>query len=341
MNNQPAATIVFVYRERLSSTLPCLEHLLAVTGGAYQLICVDGGAPESIAGRLRELAAQHGFRLIRSAQYLSPNESRNLALPRVQTRYVAFVDNDVKVGQNWLEPLVRCAEETGAWLVAPLYMQSHRGELRVHMFGGTVRVRDEQGQPGYSEDHHLAHQLLNDSPNGQRELLRRETELIEFHALLMDMEAYRSLGPLDEKFFSCSEHADLSLAVKKAGKAIYLEPASVITYEIPERLENVDREYFALRWSEAWTQASVQRMAEKYAIPMEDAGLRKAGGWARGHRQGVLSPYPRVRGLLGPAWHQRFRKRIAQPLEKWRSLRRYSPAEYVMNRKAPSAVISG
>jgi len=149
---KPLATIVFVFRERLSSTLPCLEHLLSTTPGPYELICVDGGAPESISAPLRQLASRHGFTLIRSEDYLSPNESRNLALRHVHTRYVAFVDNDVKLSQDWLDPLVRCAEETGAWLVAPLYMESLRGELRVHMFGGTVRVRDEQGRPAYFEN---------------------------------------------------------------------------------------------------------------------------------------------------------------------------------------------
>lgn len=295
MNSEPSATIVFVYRERLSCTLPCLEHLLRTTAEPYKLICVDGGAPEPIASALRQLAATHAFTLLRSEKYLSPNESRNLALRHVQTRYVAFVDNDVKVSQNWLEPLVRCAKETGAWLVAPLYTESFRGKQTVHMFGGQVRVRDEQGRATYFEKHNLEHESLN----GEHQLVRQETDLIEFHALLMDMDAYRSLGPLDEKFFSCSEHADLSMAVKNAGKTIYLEPSSVITYEIPDRLGAMDREYFALRWSEAWTQAwtqaSLERLAEKYAIPRNDRGLRKAGKWVTRHRQGAMAPYPRIR----------------------------------------------
>jgi hypothetical protein len=336
MNAEASATIAFVFRERLSSTLPCLQHLLCTTSGPYKLICIDGGAPESISASLRQLASRHGFTLIRSEDYLSPNESRNLALMHVQTRYVAFVDNDVKVSQDWLDPLVRCAEETGAWLVAPLYMQSLRGELRVHMFGGTVRVRDEEGRPAYFEKHNLVHEFLN----GERQLVRQATDFIEFHTLLMNMDAYRSLGPLDEKLFSCSEHADLCLAVKNAGKQIYLEPSSVITYQIPDRLDAIDREYFALRWSETWTQASLERLAEKYAIPLEDGGLRTIGNWVRRHRQGAKTAYPRIRGWLGTKWHQRFCKHIGQPLEKWRNLRQYTSSEYVINRKVEVKVIS-
>jgi hypothetical protein len=332
MNSNPSATIVFVFRERLSPTLACLQHLLRTTPGPYKLICVDGGAPESISASLRELASRHGFTLIRSEDYLSPNESRNLALTHVQTRYVVFVDNDVKVSQDWLDPLVRCAEETGAWLVAPLYMESFKGELRVHMFGGTVRVRDEGGRPAYFEKHNLEHEFLNGEPQA--------TDLIEFHTLLMNMHAYRSLGPLDEKLFSCAEHADLSLTVKNAGKQIYLEPSSVITYEIPDRLDVIDREYFALRWSEAWTGASLERLAEKYAIPLKDRGLRKVGRWVTRHRQGAMTPYSGVRRWLGSKGHRGFRRLIGQPLDKWQNVRQYSSSEYVSNRKAEARVIS-
>jgi GT2 family glycosyltransferase len=336
MHNKPLATIAFVFRERLSSTVSCLEHLLATTAGPYELICVDAGSPEKIASRLRELASQHGFTLIRSEVHLTPNESRNLALEQVRTPYIVFVDNDVKVGENWLEPLVRCAEETGAWLVAPLYMQSLRGELKIHMFGGEIRVNDEQGRPAYFEKHQLQHR----SPGGEHRLERRSTDLVEFHTVLMNMQAYRQLGPLDEKLYNCSEHADLSLAVKKAGKEIYLEPASVITYQIPDRLEAMDRDYFALRWSEAWTQASLDRLAEKYVIPRDEIGLRQIGIWVTLHRQRVLAGYPRLGSLVGRKLQQAFRRRIAKPLEKRQNLRRYPAPEYVANRNIAARVVS-
>ena len=338
MSNQPLATIAFVFRERLSPTVSCLQHLLDTTTlGSYELICVDGGAPESIAASIRQLAARHNFTLIRRENYLSPNQSRNLALQRVRTRYVVFVDNDVTVGQDWLNPLVRCAEETGAWLVAPLYLETHKGELKIHMFGGQIQVRDEEGRSAYIEKHHLQHV----SADGKSRLQRQTTELIEFHTLLMNMDAYQALGPLDEKLLNIAEHSDLCLAVRNAGKQIYLEPSSVIAYLIPDRLDVIDREYFALRWSESWTEATLERLAQKYAIPLEDGGLRGIDKWVRQHRQRVTAAYPRLRGLFGPKWHERFRKYVGQPLEKRRNLRRYSLSEVVIKHKTEGKVISG
>jgi cellulose synthase/poly-beta-1,6-N-acetylglucosamine synthase-like glycosyltransferase len=337
MNDKLAVTIAFVFRERLSSTVSCLQHLLdTTTPGSYELICVDAGAPESIAASLRHLASRHGFTLVRSEEYLSPNQSRNLALQRVRTRYVVFVDNDVTVGQDWLNPLVRCAEETGAWLVGPLYLESHKGELKIHMFGGRIQIRDEEGRPAYIEKHNLQHVIAG----GQSPLVRQTTDLVEFHTLLMNMDAYQALGPLDEKLWNIAEHADLCLAVKNAGKQIYLEPSSVITYLIPDRLNVIDREYFALRWSESWTQATLERLAEKYLIPLQERGLIDYGIWARFHRQRALVTYPRLRGLLGPRWHQRFRKYVGQPLEKRQNLRRYNVPEEVRKHQAQGKVVS-
>jgi hypothetical protein len=172
-------------------------------------------------------------------------------------------------------------------------------------------------------------------------LVRQTTDLIEFHTLLMNMDTYRSLGPLDEKLLNVAEHSDLCLAVKNAGKQIYLEPSSVITYQIPDRLDVIDREYFALRWSESWTHATLERLAEKYAIPLEERGLRELGIWIRFYRQRVTVTYPRIHGWLGTKWHQRFRKYIGQPLEKWRNLRQYGLSEYAINRKVEARVISG
>lgn len=335
MNAEARATIAFVFRERLSSTIGSLEHLIDKTPRPYELICVDAGSPPSIASRLRELASQHQFTLVRSEDYLTPNESRNLALQQVRTRYVVFVDNDVRVGENWLAPLVRCADETGAWLVGPLYMQSLRGEPRVHMFGGIVRVRDDEGRPAYREKHEMQHSFLKE---GNR-LERQPTELIEFHTVLMNMDAYRTLGPLDERLFNSSEHADLSLAVTKAHKAIYLEPASVITYQIPDGLEAVDRAFFALRWSEAWTQATLDRLSEKYAIPRDEFGLRRIGTWVRRHRQRVLAAYPCIRSWFGVATQEQFRRWFGRPLERRLNLRHYPPSKYVAGRKVRAELI--
>jgi GT2 family glycosyltransferase len=304
-------SVVFVFRERLAQTMACLTHLIAHTDYPHRLICVDAGSPEPIARELAQLAEQHDFMLLRTDEQLTPNESRNLGMAHVATPYVVFIDNDVTVGDNWLEPLVRCARETGAWLVGPLYLESIRGQSYVHMFGGKVSVRDERKRARYLEKHDFAHQPVAALGAARQ---RRPTDLLEFHALLVDRRVFTELGPLDEGLMNSSEHADLCLTVAAAGKPIFLEPASVINYGVPDELAPEEHDFFALRWSEAWTRASVERLAEKYAIPPHERGLRKLSRWHTRHRQKVLLRCPRIERLFGKTLH---RWLAHNPLRRW------------------------
>jgi GT2 family glycosyltransferase len=121
MTRAPLATVAVVQRDRFSPTRAALERLYEVTEPPFRLIYVDGGSPQRVRAYLTDQARQRGFHLLRRDSYLSPNEARNLALRHVDTRYVVFLDNDVLVTPGWLEALVRCAEETGAWTVGPFY----------------------------------------------------------------------------------------------------------------------------------------------------------------------------------------------------------------------------
>lgn len=330
-------TIAFVFRERISQTIECLEHLIANTDYPYHLICVDSGSPQQIAEELKRLSVKHGFTLVRSDEQLTPNESRNFALEMVETPYVLFIDNDVLVGKNWLEPLVKCAEETGAWLVGPLYLESFRNKIKIHMVGGEVRNRDEAGNPIFYERHHLQKKELDGF-----ELSRTKTELIEFHTVLMNMDAYKHLGPLDPNLLGRSEHADLSLQVAAAGKEIYIEPDSVITYVIPDSLNSIDRDYFALRWCVAWNEASNVHLSKKYGIPIDDSGLENSRNFCHNHRQRVLVRYPKFSGSIGKVTDKLFRvfdRLIARKAEHVLSLRQFPARVYAQNRQFAAKVI--
>src|SRR5688572_4120076 len=91
----PLTTIIVVPRERFGSTFESLDSMFANTTQPYSLIYVDAGSPPDVARRLAALARERGFTLVRSDSYLSPNQARNLALPRVATKYIALADNDV------------------------------------------------------------------------------------------------------------------------------------------------------------------------------------------------------------------------------------------------------
>lgn len=318
---KPKVTIAYVYNERFSDTISCLQRLIAKTPvGSYELICVDAGSPESISTPLRQLSLKHNFTLIRHDKYLSHNQSRNIALRLVQTQYVVFVDNDVEVGDNWLEPLIDCANKTSAWLVSPLYMESRKGKITVHMYGGECSFKDDNGTPAFIENHFGQHVDLEDI----KPLVRHQTHLVEFHTLLMNMDAYHTLGELDEKLLNHSQHTDLCFAVNSANQKIFIEPDSVITHLRPEgRLKHMDKEYYSIRWGENSSDRTLERLSEKYMIPSNELGMKNLHWWVRFHRQTFTVEYPIIRKLFGSTFHKIVKNYLGFYIERWHNTLKY------------------
>lgn len=322
----PRATVAFVPREQFSTTERSLETLFERTRSPFELVCIDGGSPPPVAQYLERAARQRNFTLIRSDQWLSPNQARNLALSHVRTPYVVFVDNDVLVSDDWLQPLVECADQTGAWVVGPLYFEFEPEGERLHMFGGQCRIeRLPNGGRDYVERHSLAHRPLAEV---SEPLARCPTELIEFHSVLVAMAAFDALGPLDEGLLCNAEHGDLCLQVRAAGREVWLEPRSRITYAPPQRLTGADRAYFRLRWSEAWADANNRRLQEKWDLSPDAPGLVMASRWVAGHRRYSLPWLGRMRRLVGRKLASAVEKRLVAPWERALNRREYPAVEF-------------
>ena len=294
MTTIPPATIAFVPRETVSQTLDCLDCLLEKTSRPYDLVVVVGGYPDSLTSAIRERVSRARGRLIEFACHVTPNEARNAALSTVRTRYIVFVDHDVFVSEGWLEPLVRCAEETGGTLVSPVVFEGRPMFARLHMVGGAARVKPlPSGANEYIEVHDDAHLDLSatDLPSGAK-----QTELIEFHTALMETEWLRSIGGLDPDLHSLAEHWDICITAARDGRTIYVEPESRVNYTPPKRLTRDDIRWFNIRWSNCWNSRSMERLAEKYDL--EPGWARNTLIFLKGHRRHRFAPMRKHLGSL-------------------------------------------
>jgi GT2 family glycosyltransferase len=275
------ATIGFVPREAFSQTRRALETLYARTKGPLELVCIDAGSPPIVKRYLEQASLEKEFKLIRTENYLFPNEARNLVLDHVKTEYVAFVDNDALVSPGWLDALVRCADETGAWAVGPLYFENEPECTQLHMAGGTCRIVElPDGGRSFIERHDDAHVKLS---SVESKLTRHETELVEFHTMLVSMQAFAKLGPLDQNL-SMSEHSDLCLQIRSAGRSVFIEPAAAVTYLTPTENNRLDKKYFDFRWSEESTERNIARLKEKYRLSERDPEMEALKRWVANHR---------------------------------------------------------
>jgi GT2 family glycosyltransferase len=293
---KPLVTVAIVPRERFSFATRSLESILAHTRERCELIYLDANSPTPVKEQLRRQADSHGFRLISTEHYLTPNVARNLAARHVETKYVAFVDNDVLVTPNWLTRLVACAEQTGAWAVGPLYCQGEPMGETIHMAGGTAHFYQQGGKRFLREAHTLGGEPLSQH---RPDLRRGPVELLEYHCVLLRMEVFDRWGSLDEQLLSVHEHVDLCLTLREAGLGVYMEPASEITYIGPLPLAASDRDYFSLRWCDWWNRLSLEHFQNKWDVDSSDPSLRDVLRWATAHRNKALTMWQELLRPIG------------------------------------------
>jgi GT2 family glycosyltransferase len=296
----PVVTIVVVPREQFSKAKASLESIYAHTQLPFDLLYVDGNSPASLRTYLAAQARERGFRLLRGERYLTSNEARNLALPHVRTPFIAFVDNDVFVTPGWLDALLCCAEETGAWVVGPLYCFGKDGSsgapVLIHTGGADLRIVEEGGRRLYEEHRHVNAPVAEVLPRLRREPI----DLVEFHCMLVRRDAFERTGPLDERLLSFLDHLDFCLTVRQAGGAVYFEPAAVVTHLAPPPFALMDVPYFLLRWSDAWLYGSSRHFAEKHRLRLDDRDLVGHVWFRNGHRRRLMSGYrDRIRTVFG------------------------------------------
>jgi GT2 family glycosyltransferase len=281
---EPQVTIVVVPREQFNKAQASLETIYAATSIPFELVYVDGNSPRPLRRYLARQAAAHGFTLRRTDRYLISNEARNLGLRQVRTKYVAFVDNDVFVQPGWLEALLRCAEETGAWVVGPLMCVDHGGTRVVHYTDAEIRIVEEMGRRRL----HYVPQLSR-GPLAEAPTLRRERcDLVKFYCVLVRTDVFDRVGPLDEGVRCFFEPADFALSIRAAGGSVFFEPAAIATHTLPPPLPFSDMPYFLLRWSNAWLRSTVRHFARKHGLSPDDPGLRSHWSWRSAHRRRLL-----------------------------------------------------
>ncbi len=318
MSNQ-RATVIVTQRERFGMTEESLESLYEHTPDV-RLIYVDGKSPPRVAEYLKREAETRGFTLIRKDRFLMPNQARNIGVAAADTDYVVFVDNDVLYTPGWLDRLIACAEETSAWVVAPLTCQGLPAHTEIHQAGGDYApggdmldffAQDLEIGRAFDEVMHGHAERVEDW-HGRLE--RKETGMCEFHCVLARRDVFDRIGPLDEKLLSTKEHIDFSMSVRQAGGIVWFEPSSVVTYVFPCRARPMTPEdwpFFALRWSDAYGRRSLEHFIAKWSLRTKGNYVdSKKRLYAMRRMQGLLIPLMRRVPLLGQ--NERFVRKAAR-----------------------------
>jgi GT2 family glycosyltransferase len=255
------------------------------------------------------MAREHNLALLRTESFLNGNQARNAVLPFVDTEYVAFVDYDTQPSAGWLERLERCADDTGASVVAPLLFERDSKGMRLHMAGGENHVVERGGRRWLVEG---SHQAVPAPSVGAY-----ATENVDVHCVLVRRDVFETVGPFDERLPSLRDHSDLCLAVRARGGTVYVETSARATYEKPRGFRRADRHFWLVRWSDAWNQASLDRFQAKWQLSADDPTLPANMTWARAHRRLCYRPWTSIAGRVSDRLMVTIVDRVDPPLQRF------------------------
>ena len=277
---QPRVTIVMTARERYGLTVDAIDGILRHTPGPYRLIYADAQAPDWLRQALAPYQARGELEVLRSDESIWPHVARRNVMREVASEYVVFIDNDVLVAPGWLEAMVRCADETGAAIVGPLYLWGGGATpVRVHMAGGQLTRHEAEGGCVLEE----AHLLANADPGVVAPNLKRQRcDYVEFHCMLVRTALLDGGALLDPDIHCVHEHIDLSLALEARG-GTWLEPAAVVNYQAFAPLAFSDLPLYRARWSVAAAERSIAAFCAKWGVLDDERSFGAVRDFVRGH----------------------------------------------------------
>jgi GT2 family glycosyltransferase len=275
--------VAVVPRERFRQLPLSLRSLFKTINANVPVIVVDGGAPEHIRKELYALRAERPFELVECEHFVLPNKTRNIALDRVKTKFVAFCDNDLDYWPGWLDALVENAEANGSVAVSPLIFIGPRDPPIIHHAGGSFVLVKDNAERRVLHDIHAYNNIP--LPEAEADKFGRsplDHKYFEYHCVLVDAEAMRAVGGHDERLIM-HEHLDSSLRLVIAGGRLTFEPNARVMYRAFVRFEDEDWPYFLFRWALHRAEASHRIFAENWGV-YKDLGP----GFANYHRERAM-----------------------------------------------------
>jgi GT2 family glycosyltransferase len=223
-------TLVVLNWNGLADTLDCLRSLSHVDCPGCEVVVVDNGSTDGSARAIRERFPS--VTLLENGENLGYAGGNNVGLRYALLRgseYALLLNNDTRVAPDFLQLLVRAAQEDPLICAAgPTIYYDARPDV-IWAAGGTIDWR--RGDAFLTG--------VDEKDVGQFGTQVREVDFITGCALLLRTDTLQRVGPLDERFFAYYEESEWCLRARRAGFKIVHVPAARIWHKItPEAKED-------------------------------------------------------------------------------------------------------
>ncbi|TNC82673.1 MAG: hypothetical protein C9356_02005 [Oleiphilus sp.] len=256
----PSTTIVITPRDRYTGIEECIEQVYRYTDpNDFQLQVLDLGYPKTILKRVKAMLSEKSNARVISLGRIIPMAAIDKIRGDLTTPHVVFLDNDSRVTEGWLPPLVKAAQAEDVGVVYPVTLEregvDQGASIRNHLYTTELRVVDYNDEPFLIEEKSYRRALPEDIPDETA-----ESNAFELHCVMFNTDA---LQAIEIPMMTIREHLDIGMQLNAMGKKLLVIPQSRIIFDnLGTRASLGDLQYFNLRWNANITNHS-SRLFEK------------------------------------------------------------------------------
>ncbi|MCY3631035.1 MAG: glycosyltransferase family 2 protein [Rhodothermaceae bacterium] len=217
----PHVAVIIVSYNGLPIVQQCLPTVAQTKWENLQIVFVDNHSSDDSVGWVREHFPN--IQILSNPDNWLFSRANNEAIRQTECDYVALLNNDVAVSDDWLEPLVKRAESSSRIAVLqPKILQFHR-RSHFEYAGASGGFLDQLGYP-------LARGRIFE--HTEEDVGQYDTSIgIDWAsgaAMLLRRSALDDVGLLDEFFELHMEEIDLCWRLRRAGYKIEVVPESKV-----------------------------------------------------------------------------------------------------------------
>ena len=171
----------------MAYTKKCIDSIRKHTRQKYELILVDNGSKDGTEDYFRSMP---GAKVIRNAENLGVSKGWNQGMRLADGEYILILNNDIIVGPDWLENMVRLAEsDPSIGLVGP----------RSNYIAGPQVVADVAYKSATGYDEHAIPAFIG-KWQAEHDLSACEFGFIKGFCHLIPRRVFAKVGFYDERF---------------------------------------------------------------------------------------------------------------------------------------------
>lgn len=240
----PRVSIIIPVFNNWVYTYNCLKSIKENTPeGLYEIIIVDDASTDHTQDMLQKV---DGVTVIKNEENKGFIDSCNRGADVARGEFILFLNNDVLVLNNWLEPLIKTMENNmDAGIVGSKQILPD-GRL---LEAGIVVFRD-----GSSRQYGFGY-----NPKDAEFNYLREVDAVSGASLMIRKSLWKRLGGFDKRYnFAYYEDMDLCFAVRKLGYKVIYQPHSEVIHfsgvtgvkatKTREQFESDNRKVFKEKW---------------------------------------------------------------------------------------------